>query len=87
MSGSITYGFSHLIEHRFPAVLTLNESEFVYCEISSDRSLIPSVEPPDAAFTRDWTVAVHRQGRNATVYGPDSPVPLLTDAIPQPVAR
>ena len=86
MSGSLTYGFSHLIEHRFPAVLTLNESEFVYCEISSDKSLIPSTEPSDAAFTRNWTVTVHRQGCDATVYGPDSEPLLLHEAIPQPVA-
>lgn len=86
MSGSLTYGFAHLIEHRFPAVLTLNKSEFAYCQISSDRPLIPSTEQSDAAFTRDWTVTVHRRGRT-TVYGPDSPLPLLHTAIPQPVAR
>jgi hypothetical protein len=85
MSGSLTYGFSHLIEHRFPGVLALDDSEFVYCEISSDRSLIPSTEPSDAAFTRDWTVTVHRQGRDATVYGPDPQLALLNEAIPQPV--
>ena len=64
MSGSITYGFSHLIEHRFPAELNFKDSEFVYCEISASRCLVPGTEPADASFTDAWTVTVHRRGRS-----------------------
>jgi len=76
MSGSVTYGFCHLIEHRFPAELAFEDSEFVYCELSADRLLIPGNEPPDAAFTRNWTVTIHRRDCDAVVYGPEPPLAL-----------
>jgi hypothetical protein len=71
MSGSVTYGFCHLIEHRFPAELAFADFEFVYCELSCDGPLIPGNEPPDAAFTRNWTVTIRRRGCEALVYGPE----------------
>jgi len=68
MSGSITYGFAHLIEHRFPTELLLNNSEFVFCEISSIKPLIPANEQSDTSFTDEWSVSIHRRGRSCTVY-------------------
>ena len=70
MSGSITYGFAHLIEHRLPVELLCNDAGFIYCEISSEKPLIPANEPSDAGFTDDWTVTLYRLGHSPVVCGP-----------------